>query len=543
MSSWSRLALVVFALELFGAGELHAQSFRPAGELVEGSGRGRRDSKIYVPGMGFPLDTPAYANSQVYGNGGYLGPRGTAQCDAVNYSFPWRDTYCETRGHAMPLCPAGRGHQGNDIRPSTCRNNHHSAYAVADGKVTHVGSWSLYMRDSDGVQYEYLHMSRMIARRSRVECGRTVVGKVSNRMGRTATTIHLHFNIRMAVRGVGFVFVPPYTSLVDAYGRSGGPNACGGSPIDAGMPDAMPMMDAGPPDTGPPGGCYSTTLSRHVEDGVCVQGTRGGCGLDSCTTYQCVEGAWQCPGTSACTETHENEACSTPEPGEARCRSTLLGRMVDHGTCVQVDGRARPDENNPACADGCGWYRCEDGIWNCSEPSQCTAEEHPFAACQESGMGCMSATLGAPVDHGDCVQVAEAACGETCGWYQCGEGAWSCADVADCGRRTFENASCAGMIDPCEMHSDCGACNEDAGCGWCASSGLCVSDTRRSTCAAESWHDTPSACTECGSYDSCAPCATNGHCVWCQSSGSCIADEGPAMCAAESRIPNPGSCP
>src|SRR5690606_39747974 len=100
-----------------------AFDYHPPGDLVSGSGQGRVDDVVYAPGMRFPIEEPpAFANSQVYNPGGYLGPGG-GQCDAFNYSYPWRDNYCETRQWDMPLCPAGTGHQGQDIRPATCENN------------------------------------------------------------------------------------------------------------------------------------------------------------------------------------------------------------------------------------------------------------------------------------------------------------------------------------------------------------------------------------------------------------------------------------
>ena len=75
------------------AGSALAQPFTydPPGTLVPArSGRGRVDVKIYAPTMRFPMEQPrAFANSQVYGNGGGQGVGG--QCDAVNYAYPWHD--------------------------------------------------------------------------------------------------------------------------------------------------------------------------------------------------------------------------------------------------------------------------------------------------------------------------------------------------------------------------------------------------------------------------------------------------------------------
>ena len=194
-----------------------AFDYHPPGDLVSGSGQGRVDDKVYAPGMRFPIENaPAYANSQVYNPGGYLGPGG-GQCDGSNYDYPWRDNYCEIRQWDMPLCPAGTGHQGQDIRPATCDKDVYWGVAAADGTITNVGSYSVYVTGADGTRYDYLHMSTV-----QVSVGQEVtrgqrLGLVSNEFGGTATTIHLHFNLRQNVQGVGVVYVPPYMSLIQSY--------------------------------------------------------------------------------------------------------------------------------------------------------------------------------------------------------------------------------------------------------------------------------------------------------------------------------------
>ncbi len=200
-----------------------AFEYRPAGELVAGSGKGRVDTKIYVPGMRFPIEVgPAYPNSQVWGVGGSQGPGG-GQCDARNYSYPWRDNYCESRSWDMPLCPSGTGHQGQDIRASTCAKDVHWAVAGAAGTITNVGSYSVYLTAADGTRFDYLHMSNVtVTVGAKVTRGQRL-GKVSNVFGGTPTTIHLHFNLRQNIAGVGTVYVPPYMSLVSSYEALIGP--------------------------------------------------------------------------------------------------------------------------------------------------------------------------------------------------------------------------------------------------------------------------------------------------------------------------------
>lgn len=215
-----------------------AFTYDPPGKLVPTrSGQGRVDTKIYAPTMRFPMEQPkAFANSQVYGNGGGQGTGG--QCDAVNYSYPWHDNFCESRSYSMPLCPAGTGHQGQDIRPPTCVKDTHWVVAVEDGTITSIGSYSVYLTTADGTRFDYLHMSTL-----QVKVGDKVtkgqrIGKVSNQFDGTPTTIHLHFNIRQAVGTLGAVYVPPYMSLIESYKRANG------LPTDAGVPDAGPKSDA-----------------------------------------------------------------------------------------------------------------------------------------------------------------------------------------------------------------------------------------------------------------------------------------------------------
>ncbi len=194
-------------------------TYAPPGELVTGSGRGRVDDRVYAPDMLFPIqDAPAFANSQVWGVGGSSGPGGS-QCDDRNFSYPWHDNYCESRSWDMPLCPSGTGHQGQDIRAASCRAEMHPAVAVVAGTITNVGSYSVYLTAADGTRYDYLHMRPVTVRSGQTVRAGDVVGYVANEFGGTPTTVHLHFNIRRNVTGVGTVYVPTYMSLVRAYER------------------------------------------------------------------------------------------------------------------------------------------------------------------------------------------------------------------------------------------------------------------------------------------------------------------------------------
>ena len=178
---------------------------------------------VWVPGMRFPIENaPAFANSQVFGVGGSNGPAGNGQCDMRNYSFPWHDNFCENRSYTTALCPSGTGHQGQDIRPATCRRSMYRAVAAEAGQITQIGTYTVYLTADSGRLYRYLHMDMnrlLVGVGARVTRGQPL-GFVSNDFGMTSTTIHLHFEIKAAVTRNGistFTWVPPYSSLVAAY--------------------------------------------------------------------------------------------------------------------------------------------------------------------------------------------------------------------------------------------------------------------------------------------------------------------------------------
>ena len=226
------------ALALSFAAPAMALDYNAPGDLVSGSGTGVTDTTVYAPDMRFPMEaTPAFANSQVYGHGGYLGPGG-GQCDSANYDFPWSDNYCETRSWVTPLCPTGNGHQGQDIRPATCNDDTHWVVAGEDGTITGVGSYSVSLTAGNGTQYRYLHMSMdrlAVSHGDRVSRGDRL-GLVSNDFGDTPTTYHLHFEIHQNIASVGSISpVPTYTSLVQSYEELEAP--CPSLPSSGGIVD------------------------------------------------------------------------------------------------------------------------------------------------------------------------------------------------------------------------------------------------------------------------------------------------------------------
>ncbi len=208
------LAVIPLSAHAGGGDEF---SFYDPGDLHPGSGSGAEDFTVYVPGMRYPMEAgPSFPNSQVWGHGGGSGPGG-GQCDTENYSYPWRDNYCETRSWSMPLCPSGTGHQGQDIRAATCDAGEHWNVASEAGTVTNVGSFSVYVTAADGTRFDYLHGSGNAVSNGQALAKGERINRVDNEFGGTPTTIHLHFNIRQDVAGLGFVFVSPYMSLVESY--------------------------------------------------------------------------------------------------------------------------------------------------------------------------------------------------------------------------------------------------------------------------------------------------------------------------------------
>jgi MYXO-CTERM domain-containing protein len=257
----------ILALTLLATPAAAEFTYKPPGELVPGSGQGRVDSKIYVPNMRFPIEqAPAYANSQVWGHGGYKGPGG-GQCDTENYSYPWWDNYCESRSWDVPLCPSGNGHQGQDIRAATCEDNKHWAVAAEAGTITNIGTYSVYLQADNGTRHRYLHMdpaSIPVSEGQRVAKGDRL-GRVSNAFGGTPTTIHLHYDLHQNVSGIGNTYVPTYMSLVDSYERLLGIPQ---EPCEALGPDGGTLDDAGPCFElhGPPASWRYVTDAGHDGD-------------------------------------------------------------------------------------------------------------------------------------------------------------------------------------------------------------------------------------------------------------------------------------
>lgn len=243
-------------------------AYHPPGDLFErDTGRGREDRYVYMPKMIFPLKLGdglfPHMNSQIwgYGGGGYggKGAAGGSENDPRNFDpMKQRDNYCEVRSWDMPMCPGGAGHQGQDIRPPSWKDNFWEAVAAEDGTIVNVTSnTTVQLKTDDGTDYYYLHMhpkSITVKTGSKVKQGQ-VLGKVSRYMGgKIGTSLHLHLQVRQRIQ-VGTktlqVYVPTYTSLIAALrkakGIDPGIDASGNLLVDAGLEIGAPTPPPTPP--------------------------------------------------------------------------------------------------------------------------------------------------------------------------------------------------------------------------------------------------------------------------------------------------------
>lgn len=220
-----------------------SDAYCPPGTMLPVRGSGDADSADNAPGIRFPIEqAPAYANSQVWGMGGTRGSHPNApQGDPPDYQYPWHDNFCEARHYGTQKCPAGTGHQGQDIRPAQAYDpkvtnkkklyqDHFYVVAVEDGYISHIGTYALTLYGDSGNKYDYLHMD-FTPPHLLVQVGDPVkrgqpLGYVSNNFGTSATTLHLHFQVRRpATTGEAgdansaWIYMSPYMALVHSYTR------------------------------------------------------------------------------------------------------------------------------------------------------------------------------------------------------------------------------------------------------------------------------------------------------------------------------------
>lgn len=239
-------------------------TYRQPGEIIANSGyrgqSGHADYTVYAQ-IRFPIEkAPAFANSQSFLNWGDCYRTGRVSWSPTkgddyrckrndkplvfdesareNYSYPWQDNFCETRDFEVGQCANGMGHQGQDIRPSSCllRNDGadrcvpdiHPVVAVRDGVVIRgAGQQSVYLLvngRNEHVRFRYMHMNPARLDADGLLHGRRVaegerIGVVSNYQDHSGgTTSHLHFDAQVFTRD-GWLWINPYVTLISAYER------------------------------------------------------------------------------------------------------------------------------------------------------------------------------------------------------------------------------------------------------------------------------------------------------------------------------------
>jgi len=211
------------------------------GQIQSGTGfrglGGRPDYTVYSQ-IRFPLgEAPAFAGTELFQRG--TRARISDPTDMLSVqaaTVPWRDNFCERRGFSVSQCPAGIGHQGQDVRPLICRPAPNSDRCDPPGDVVAARS-GVILRSlrqeaaylfvnsaNEHIRFRYLHMSPRKMDADNLLSGRRVdegevIGEVGNYSMREAgTSYHLHFDIQVPTRD-GWVFVNPYMTLVAAYER------------------------------------------------------------------------------------------------------------------------------------------------------------------------------------------------------------------------------------------------------------------------------------------------------------------------------------
>jgi hypothetical protein len=239
-------------------------TYYPVGRLLPGTGFKRNDGvadKTIYANIRFPFEkAPSFANSQSFLNWGDCDqtgrsprPRGKDapyhcrvnlkplvfnEAAPENYSYPWRDNFCEHRYFFVGQCPAGQGHQGQDLRPATCHQINDRAdrckpyqddvVAARDGMILRSlrqeGVYLTTNSASEHLRFRYMHMHPRYLDEENVLSGRAVkegevIGKAGNFNRRdNLTTYHLHFEIMVPTRD-GWARINPYMTLVASYER------------------------------------------------------------------------------------------------------------------------------------------------------------------------------------------------------------------------------------------------------------------------------------------------------------------------------------
>lgn len=230
-------------------------TYHPSGNIIARSGArnrgGHADLAVYSQ-IRFPLEkAPAIVSSQSF-------KRKSGERSGV---YSWRDNFCEARSFQVGQCPAGFGHQGQDIRPAPCLLNGESGshchprrqavVAARDGVVIRSPKQEAATlqinTSSEHIRFRYMHMNPPGMDADGLLNGRRVaegekIGVVSNYLDfPNGTSYHLHFDIQVFTRD-GWLWVNPYTTLISSYERliRGRGREFGAEPPAAAVAHALP---------------------------------------------------------------------------------------------------------------------------------------------------------------------------------------------------------------------------------------------------------------------------------------------------------------
>jgi len=213
-------------------------TYRQSGDIIANSGfrkqGGHADFNAYSQ-IRFPLEkTPAFVHSQSFQT--YKsGDKSTSS----RTNYPWQDNFCESRSFDVGQCAGGFGHQGQDIRPTSCSpanegNTDHcdptkqGVVAVRGGTVIRSlkqqAATLQINTHTEHIRFRYMHMNPAAMDADGIVSGRRVdegekIGLVSNYLDHpNGTSRHLHFDVQVFTRD-GWIWVNPYVTLVSAYER------------------------------------------------------------------------------------------------------------------------------------------------------------------------------------------------------------------------------------------------------------------------------------------------------------------------------------
>jgi len=196
------------------------------GDILPRTVRGITGRSVSFPEWTFPMEVGSATGLHAYMGTQLRDYHGLqSNNDPRLFNYPHRDNQCEPRSRNVAACPAGKGHQGVDIRANDNADKKWNVVAVEDGVVTLITRNTTVGVKNGNHTVQYLHMDPGSIRDAGIEVGDVirkgqVLGKVSCFMGGScATSRHLHFHAYTGTLGEGR-FYHVYPSLIAAYRRA-----------------------------------------------------------------------------------------------------------------------------------------------------------------------------------------------------------------------------------------------------------------------------------------------------------------------------------